>query len=130
MECSYTLYYSVVVVLSGANVRLADFTRDYRVPKSSHSKSKVANSTPHLTVQEGDSAHLTVREGDSAHSAIQEGDSAHSTIQVRGSAQSAALYKTRLCWFYSQHPDGCRLVATECRYAHGDGELRERPSYK
>ena len=39
------------------------------------------------------------------------------------------LYKTKRCWFYSQHPQGCPRRARDCPYAHGDNELRERPNF-
>lgn len=32
--------------------------------------------------------------------------------------------KTRLCWFFTHHPDGCALPADCCPFAHGPGELR------
>ncbi|KAM4808183.1 putative tRNA (uracil-O(2)-)-methyltransferase [Rhinophrynus dorsalis] len=32
--------------------------------------------------------------------------------------------KTRLCWFYVHHPDGCPRSADSCPYAHGTEELR------
>ena len=44
--------------------------------------------------------------------------------------QSVAQYKTRLCWFNSHHPDGCVLTAEECRYAHGEDELRAKAPHK
>ncbi|EDO44636.1 predicted protein, partial [Nematostella vectensis] len=37
-----------------------------------------------------------------------------------------ALYKTTTCWFHSYHPDGC--CSKRCPYAHGEDELRDRPS--
>ncbi|XP_015417047.1 PREDICTED: probable tRNA (uracil-O(2)-)-methyltransferase [Myotis davidii] len=42
---------------------------------------------------------------------------------------STAL-KTRLCWFFSHHPDGCALPADCCPFAHGPGELRPPPASK
>ncbi|XP_037385452.1 probable tRNA (uracil-O(2)-)-methyltransferase [Talpa occidentalis] len=33
-------------------------------------------------------------------------------------------FKTRLCWFFTHHPDGCVLSALSCPFAHGPGELR------
>lgn len=33
-------------------------------------------------------------------------------------------YKTRTCWFFAHHPDGCVLPAHRCPFAHGPGELR------
>lgn len=32
--------------------------------------------------------------------------------------------KTRLCWFFLHHPDGCVLPAPRCPFAHGPAELR------
>lgn len=32
--------------------------------------------------------------------------------------------KTRLCWFFMHHPDGCALSADCCPFAHGPAELR------
>ncbi|KAG8508680.1 putative tRNA (uracil-O(2)-)-methyltransferase [Galemys pyrenaicus] len=33
-------------------------------------------------------------------------------------------FKTRLCWFFAHHPDGCVLPAPSCPFAHGPEELR------
>ncbi|XP_047703190.1 probable tRNA (uracil-O(2)-)-methyltransferase isoform X2 [Prionailurus viverrinus] len=33
-------------------------------------------------------------------------------------------FKTRLCWFFSHHPDGCALPSDCCPFAHGPEELR------
>lgn len=45
--------------------------------------------------------------------------------------ESHLLYKTKLCWFYDHHPQGCpRLLSDQCPYAHGMKELRERPDFK
>ncbi|NXN26085.1 TRM44 methyltransferase, partial [Nycticryphes semicollaris] len=38
---------------------------------------------------------------------------------------SAEAFKTRLCWFFLHHPDGCSLPSESCPYAHGTGELRQ-----
>lgn len=44
---------------------------------------------------------------------------------------SAEAFKTRLCWFFTHHPDGCVLPSTSCPFAHGPGELRPpRPPKK
>ncbi|XP_054994042.1 probable tRNA (uracil-O(2)-)-methyltransferase isoform X2 [Sorex araneus] len=45
---------------------------------------------------------------------------------VRGSQrrQRSSARKTRLCWFFSHHPDGCVLPAPRCPFAHGPAELR------
>ncbi|XP_006875385.1 PREDICTED: probable tRNA (uracil-O(2)-)-methyltransferase [Chrysochloris asiatica] len=40
----------------------------------------------------------------------------------RGPAADA--FKTRPCWFFTHHPDGCVLSAARCPFAHGPGELR------
>lgn len=32
--------------------------------------------------------------------------------------------KTRLCWFYTNHPNGCPRATIQCPYAHGAEELR------
>ncbi|NXU17886.1 TRM44 methyltransferase, partial [Pardalotus punctatus] len=37
---------------------------------------------------------------------------------------SAEAFKTRLCWFFIHHPDGCSLPSEACPYAHGTEELR------
>ncbi|NXM81139.1 TRM44 methyltransferase, partial [Oenanthe oenanthe] len=37
---------------------------------------------------------------------------------------SAEAFKTRLCWFFVHHPDGCSLPSEACPYAHGTEELR------
>ncbi|XP_030895007.1 probable tRNA (uracil-O(2)-)-methyltransferase isoform X5 [Leptonychotes weddellii] len=33
-------------------------------------------------------------------------------------------FKTRICWFFSHHPDGCVLPSDGCPFAHGPAELR------
>lgn len=37
---------------------------------------------------------------------------------------SAEAFKTRMCWFFTHHPDGCVLPAARCPFAHGPEELR------
>ncbi|XP_074848519.1 putative tRNA (uracil-O(2)-)-methyltransferase isoform X2 [Carettochelys insculpta] len=37
---------------------------------------------------------------------------------------TAEAFKTRLCWFFIHHPDGCSLTSESCPYAHGTEELR------
>ncbi|XP_076794464.1 putative tRNA (uracil-O(2)-)-methyltransferase isoform X2 [Arvicanthis niloticus] len=37
---------------------------------------------------------------------------------------SAEVFKTRICWFFTHHPDGCVLPAARCPFAHGPEELR------
>ncbi|XP_072262600.1 probable tRNA (uracil-O(2)-)-methyltransferase isoform X2 [Pyxicephalus adspersus] len=34
------------------------------------------------------------------------------------------VLKTRLCWFYVNHPHGCPRASAKCPYAHGPEELR------
>ncbi|XP_021251099.1 probable tRNA (uracil-O(2)-)-methyltransferase isoform X1 [Numida meleagris] len=43
---------------------------------------------------------------------------------------SAAAFKTRLCWFFIHHPDGCSLPSESCPYAHGTEELRQSQTIK
>ncbi|XP_041347033.1 probable tRNA (uracil-O(2)-)-methyltransferase [Gigantopelta aegis] len=43
------------------------------------------------------------------------------------SLDSGNNLKTVLCWFHTNHPDGCPRSAVKCRFAHGTLELRERP---
>ncbi|XP_036354178.2 probable tRNA (uracil-O(2)-)-methyltransferase [Ochotona princeps] len=38
--------------------------------------------------------------------------------------QASEARKTRTCWFFSHHPDGCVLPAHRCPFAHGPEELR------
>ncbi|KAM9661127.1 putative tRNA (uracil-O(2)-)-methyltransferase isoform 2-T2 [Morphnus guianensis] len=38
---------------------------------------------------------------------------------------SAEAFKTRLCWFFIHHPDGCSLPSESCPYAHGTEDLRQ-----
>ncbi|XP_070362431.1 probable tRNA (uracil-O(2)-)-methyltransferase isoform X4 [Equus asinus] len=33
-------------------------------------------------------------------------------------------FKSRVCWFFMHHPDGCALPSPCCPFAHGPGELR------
>lgn len=47
---------------------------------------------------------------------------------ARKQRRSQALWKTSLCWFYLQHPDGCPVAVQQCPFAHGEHELRERPT--
>eukprot|EP00070_Physeter_catodon_P041278 XP_028348172.1 probable tRNA (uracil-O(2)-)-methyltransferase isoform X2 [Physeter catodon] len=39
-------------------------------------------------------------------------------------------FKTRICWFFAHHPDGCVLPSDRCPFAHGPGELRPASSKK
>ncbi|XP_065591901.1 probable tRNA (uracil-O(2)-)-methyltransferase isoform X2 [Cyrtonyx montezumae] len=43
---------------------------------------------------------------------------------------SAEAFKTRLCWFFIHHPDGCSLPSESCPYAHGTVELRQSQAIK
>ncbi|XP_051056219.1 probable tRNA (uracil-O(2)-)-methyltransferase isoform X2 [Phodopus roborovskii] len=43
---------------------------------------------------------------------------------------SAEVFKTRLCWFFAHHPDGCVLPAARCPFAHGPEELRRSQAPK
>ena len=43
--------------------------------------------------------------------------------------KNSDLFKTKLCWFYANHPQGCPLGVKECRYAHGDSDTRPRPKF-
>ncbi|NXX39711.1 TRM44 methyltransferase, partial [Tricholaema leucomelas] len=43
---------------------------------------------------------------------------------------SAGALKTRLCWFFIHHPDGCSLPSESCPYAHGTEELRQSQTIK
>ncbi|KAM9237672.1 putative tRNA (uracil-O(2)-)-methyltransferase [Dugong dugon] len=42
----------------------------------------------------------------------------------------AEAFKTRPCWFFTHHPDGCALPAARCPFAHGPGELQPAWSAK
>lgn len=44
--------------------------------------------------------------------------------------QSSEAFKTRLCWFFTHHPDGCVLPPDRCPFAHGPAELRPPPASK
>lgn len=35
-----------------------------------------------------------------------------------------SLRKSKPCWFYDNHPQGCNLSAEDCNYAHGSEELK------
>ncbi|XP_010640075.1 probable tRNA (uracil-O(2)-)-methyltransferase isoform X2 [Fukomys damarensis] len=39
-------------------------------------------------------------------------------------------FKTRICWFFTHHPDGCVLPSTSCPFAHGPQELRPPRPHK
>jgi tRNASer (uridine44-2'-O)-methyltransferase len=43
--------------------------------------------------------------------------------QQRRGPYSRKGFKTRLCWFYMNHPDGCPRTSADCSYAHGISEL-------
>lgn len=42
----------------------------------------------------------------------------------------SGAFKTRICWFFAHHPDGCVLPPDRCPFAHGPGELRPAPARK
>ncbi|XP_055988826.1 probable tRNA (uracil-O(2)-)-methyltransferase isoform X2 [Sorex fumeus] len=46
------------------------------------------------------------------------------SVQNSRSRRLPSARKTRLCWFFSHHPDGCVLPAPRCPFAHGPAELR------
>eukprot|EP00112_Aurelia_sp_Birch-Aquarium-sp1_P024189 Seg752.11 transcript_id=Seg752.11/GoldUCD/mRNA.D3Y31 product="tRNA uracil-O 2-methyltransferase" protein_id=Seg752.11/GoldUCD/D3Y31 len=41
-----------------------------------------------------------------------------------GRTKPKSNYKTKLCWFHFNHPDGCILSDKECQFAHNELELR------
>lgn len=43
---------------------------------------------------------------------------------------SSEAFKTRICWFFTHHPDGCVLPSTSCPFAHGPQELRPSRPHK
>uniref|UniRef100_A0A8C5P224 tRNA (uracil-O(2)-)-methyltransferase n=1 Tax=Jaculus jaculus TaxID=51337 RepID=A0A8C5P224_JACJA len=45
-------------------------------------------------------------------------------------SQSSEAVKTRICWFFTHHPDGCALSAACCPFAHGPEELRPPRMFK
>ena len=45
--------------------------------------------------------------------------------QGRKEVDKSVYFKTQLCWFNDNHPDGCPRIAEECSFAHGDEELRD-----
>uniref|UniRef100_A0A8C3YME2 tRNA (uracil-O(2)-)-methyltransferase n=1 Tax=Catagonus wagneri TaxID=51154 RepID=A0A8C3YME2_9CETA len=47
--------------------------------------------------------------------------------RLRKGKESEA-FKTRICWFFTHHPDGCVLPSDCCPFAHGPGELRPASS--
>ena len=47
---------------------------------------------------------------------------------ARKKRRSEALWKTSLCWFHLHHPDGCPVSVEQCPFAHGEDELKERPT--
>ncbi|XP_059820870.1 probable tRNA (uracil-O(2)-)-methyltransferase isoform X2 [Hypanus sabinus] len=45
--------------------------------------------------------------------------------QISGTRKmSSDTFKTRLCWFFVNHPDGCPRSTENCPFAHGAEELR------
>ena len=49
----------------------------------------------------------------------------------RSANDARRLVKTKPCWFHHHHPNGCprSLTGDPCPYAHGPGDLRERPDF-
>ncbi|XP_007956390.1 probable tRNA (uracil-O(2)-)-methyltransferase [Orycteropus afer afer] len=45
----------------------------------------------------------------------------------RRRGRGVETFKTRPCWFFTYHPDGCALPAASCLFAHGPEELRAAP---
>lgn len=43
--------------------------------------------------------------------------------QVNRKYDRAALRKSKMCWFYDKHPQGCNLSSDACQYAHGSDDL-------
>ncbi len=43
----------------------------------------------------------------------------------KDATDTALYYKTQLCWFNDNHPDGCPRMAQTCSFAHGKHELRQ-----
>ncbi|GFS23287.1 tRNA (uracil-O(2)-)-methyltransferase [Elysia marginata] len=41
-------------------------------------------------------------------------------------AEQRDTRKTMLCWFYEHHPDGCPRTNSDCSFAHGKTELRDK----
>lgn len=48
--------------------------------------------------------------------------------KARREKRAQALWKTSLCWFHFNHPQGCPIRAEKCSFAHNADELQERPS--
>ena len=44
--------------------------------------------------------------------------------QLNKKYDSVALRKSKSCWFYEHHPQGCNLSLETCQYAHGIEDLR------
>lgn len=53
-----------------------------------------------------------------------ESKSGSSKNRKRDSSKKGEKLKTKPCWFFSNHPDGCPLTKDECTYAHGVDDLR------
>ncbi|XP_033123517.1 probable tRNA (uracil-O(2)-)-methyltransferase [Anneissia japonica] len=56
--------------------------------------------------------------------------SAKSNQSLKRLQDKGLLFKTKHCWFHGNHPDGCPLPIETCPFAHGDDDLRERPSFR
>ena len=39
-------------------------------------------------------------------------------------AKRGSNFKTRLCWYHFNHPQGCILLDRDCQFAHSENELR------
>lgn len=51
---------------------------------------------------------------------------AHKPAAKARKKDASLCYKTTLCWFHGNHPDGCPRQAEKCNFAHGFEELRPR----
>ena len=51
----------------------------------------------------------------------------HKRQANKARAEQRDTRKTTLCWFYMHHPDSCPRANSDCSFAHGSGELREKP---
>ncbi|XP_006822996.1 putative tRNA (uracil-O(2)-)-methyltransferase [Saccoglossus kowalevskii] len=58
-------------------------------------------------------------------------DASSPTRKLLGKSHDASqLRKTKLCWFHSNHPDGCPRMAMDCTFAHGEEEMKQRPTFQ
>ncbi|XP_061769871.1 probable tRNA (uracil-O(2)-)-methyltransferase isoform X2 [Nerophis ophidion] len=51
-------------------------------------------------------------------------DGKHPRAGSKKRSVAPGALKTRPCWFYSHHPQGCPLLAQRCSFAHGHDDLR------